>query len=224
MLQEKIKRRTMDYREKAFKEKFNNAAHHLGVAPDQIISLKFRETVNSYSEYHRLLNMLEHEACISYKKLINNFQGTGYLLSDSHSKVIVVEHETGLEILYIAGSIASLIGLVHLIGQYWVNMRNHLDSRHHRDFRDIEIRKLDDKGHVIEDRVHDQRAIGTTFLPNSVIISATQNLENEIKELKQEVKTLSGRIKNIEKKPSKQKKKKITKKSSTIKKAKNSKK
>ncbi|MEW6715233.1 MAG: hypothetical protein AB1306_09115 [Nitrospirota bacterium] len=213
----------MDYREKAFKEKFKNASAHLGVAPNQIISLKFRETVNSYSEYHNLLDILQREANITHQKLADNFQGTGYILSDSNSKIILVEHETGLEILYIAGSIASLIGLVHLVSQYWSSMRNHFDLRHHRNFRDIEIRKLDNNGHIKEDRFDGHGIPGMPLLPNSIIISATQNLENEIKDLKQEIKKLSNRIKDIET-PSKREKEETTIKSKKIKRTKNIKK
>jgi len=201
----------MDYREKAFKEKFKNASFHLGVAPNKIISLKFRETVHSYTEYHSLLDILQREASITHQKLTENFQGTGYILSDSNSKIILVEHETGLEILYIAGSIASLIGLVHLVSQCWSSMRNHFDFRHHRDFHNIEIRKLDNNGHIKEDQFHGPGIPGMPLLPSAAIISATQNLETEIKDLKQEIKKLSNRIKDIEK-PSKQKKKKIAKK------------
>jgi len=109
----------MDYREKAFREKFDNAARHLGVEPKQVVSLKFRETVSSYSEYHHLLDILQREANVSYQKLNDNFQGTGYLVADKSSKIVLVEHETGLELLYIVGSIASLVGLIPLIRQCW---------------------------------------------------------------------------------------------------------
>lgn len=188
----------MDYREKTFREKFNNAARHLGVEPKQIVSLKFRETVSSYSEYHHLLDTLQREANISNQKLNDNFQGTGYLVTDRNSKIILVEHETGLELLYIAGSIASLVGLIPVIRQCWFSMRNHFGPYHHRSFRDIEIRKLDDKGKLRENHVPENEMFCAP-LPSILVISATQNLENEIKTLKQEVKTLSARIKKMEK-------------------------
>lgn len=187
----------MDYREKSFKEKFGNAARNLGVEPKQIVSLKFRETVTSYSEYHNLLDTLQRETNISYQKLNDNFQGTGYLVVDKNSKIILVEHETGLELLYIAGSIASLVGLIPLIRQCWIGMRNHFGPHRHRDFRDIEIRKLDDKGNLKEDHVPEDEMFCSP-LPNFLVISATQNLESDIKALKQEVKILSERIKKME--------------------------
>jgi len=188
----------MDYLEKAFKEKFENASLHLGVEPKQIVSLKFRETVSSYSEYHDLLDTLQREANISYQKLNESFQGTGYLVTDKNSKIILVEHETGLELLYIAGSIASLVGLIPLIRQCWTGMRNHFGPHRHRDFRDIEIRKLDDNGKLREEHAPEDEMFCAP-LPSFLVISATQNLENEIKDLKQEVKILSERIKKMEK-------------------------
>ncbi|MFH2033043.1 MAG: hypothetical protein ABIJ40_20820 [Bacteroidota bacterium] len=184
----------MDYRQKAFREKFESASVHLGVTPNQIVSLKFREIVHSYSEYHNLLDILQREANISHKKLNDNFQGTGYLLSDANSKVILVEHETGLELLYIAGSVASLVGLVHLIIQCWAGFRNHFNPRH-RDFQCIEIRMVDNKGNVKEEHLDGHNSQGMSFLPSSLIISTIQNLENEVKSLKQEVKILSKHIK-----------------------------
>jgi hypothetical protein len=206
----------MDYREKEFIEKFKNAAHHLNVKPNEIVSMKFREMVNSYSEYHHLLETLERELGISYQKLKDNFQGTGYLLTDSHSKVIIVEHETGLEILYIAGSIASLIGLVPYVIKGWNIMRGFNNSRHYsRDLRNIEIRKLDDAGHLKEDHVHETIMHEDAFLPNSAFISATQNLESEILKLRKAMKSLTNRIKTIEKNNSKINSKRTIKKTET---------
>ena len=134
------------------------------------------------------------------QKLKDNFQGTGYLLTDSHSKVIIVEHETGLEILYIAGSISSLIGLVPYVIKGWNIMRGFNNSRHYsRDLRNIEIRKLDDAGHLKEDHVHETIMHEDAFLPNSAFISATQNLESEILKFRKEINSLTNRIKTIEK-------------------------
>lgn len=187
----------MDYREKAFKEKFRNASKYLDGVPYNIVSLKFRETVSSYSEYHDLLNTLEQEANINYKKLNENFSGTGYLLTDSHSKVIVIEHESGLEILYIAGSIASLIGVIPVIWQYWSKMRNHFIDRHHHGFKEIEIRKIDENGNIKEDRICASEMFNN-FLPSSALITAARHLEDDIEKLQEEVKSLSARIRKVE--------------------------
>ena len=198
----------MDYREKAFKKKFKSASSYLGVVPSRIVSLKFREIVSSYSEYHDLLDILQREANISNQKIVGDFQGTGYLLSDSKSKVILVEHETGLEILYIAGSVASLMGLIPLISQCWASMRGHFNSRRHRNMRDIEIRELDSAGKIREDRLHDHDHFGAPLLFNNLIISATQKMENEIKALREEMKILSKRVKSAGKSSKRGKRKK----------------
>lgn len=119
----------MNYRDKAFKEKFNNVAGYLDVTPNQIISLKFREIVRSYSEYHHLLDTLKHE----------------------------------------------------IIMQCWNNMRGRFSFQGHRNLRDIEIRTLDNKGHVKEDSTHKTGILEPVFLPYSALISATQNIETEKK-------------------------------------------
>lgn len=206
----------MDYREKIFKDKFNKAARYLGVAPAQIVSIKFREMVSSYSEYHELLNILERDAGISYHKLNDSLSGTGYLLNDSHSKVILIEHESGLEILYIAGSIASIISLIPLISNFWNNMRSRLESRHRHDFRgrDIEIRKLDNKGHLKEDNMPEMEMFGPGILSNSLLVNAVKNMENEIVTLRKEIEIINRRIKLVENRASKSKHNKIMKKKS----------
>ena len=116
-----------DYRQKTFKAKFTSASKHLGVDPDQVISLKLRDMVASYSEYQELLHVLEQEVGIHWSEVDGNLQGKGYLVDHDDQKVIVVEHETGLELLYIAGSIASLIGLIPLVIQAWGSVRGYLD-------------------------------------------------------------------------------------------------
>jgi len=195
----------MSYREHTFKAKFDDAARHLGVAPDQVISLKLRESVGSYSEYQNLLQTLEHEVGISWQKIDANLQDTGYLIGDAKVKVIVVEHETGLEILYVAGSIALLIGLIPLVLQCWSSIRGHHGRPHPRDFHSVEIRKLDSNGHLQED--HALRLAGPWSAPlsfiNTALTSAAEVLDTEIKHLRDDVQVLMVRVAEIEKKVSK---------------------
>lgn len=193
----------MNYREDAFKNKLGDAAHILGVKLEQVSSFKLRENVSSYSEYRDLLSMLKKEFNLQYNDVDGNFQGKGYLLSDGKSKVIIVEHETGLEILYIAGSIASLISIIPLILQGWRAIRNHLPGRHHIDidFRGAEIRRLDTNGHLMEDHVHDMH--GFSFLPIGVLhplfASATGSIENDIKIIIENLQSLTLRVDALEK-------------------------
>ena len=112
-----------NYREEAFKIKFTNAGRHLGVTPDQVISLKLRDMVSSYNDYHEMLQTLEHETGVQSLPIKDDLQGRGHLVGQGDQKIIVVEHETGLEILYVAGSIASLIALIPLVLQAWGSVR-----------------------------------------------------------------------------------------------------
>lgn len=190
-----------DYRQKAFKAKFASASRYLGVDPGQVISLKLRDVVPSYSEYHELLRVLEQEVGIHYSEVQGDLQGRGYLVDHDGQKLIIVEHETGLELLYIGGSIASLIGLVPLVLQAWGSVRGHLDRHHGRHFSNVEIRRLDAKGKLCED--HSHGLTGPSVFPlsilNTALSSAARVLDAEVHALRQEVKRLSKRLSGIEK-------------------------
>jgi len=191
----------MDYRAEAFRKKFNDASRHLGVKPSEIVSLKLRENVNSYAEYREFLHALERETGLQWSDVDGELQGKGYLLSDSSSRVIFVEHESGLEILYIAGSIASLIGLVPLIVQGWRAFRGHRSGRRDFDERGIEIRRLDENGHLVEDHVHDP--ISLTSMPfnlnATLATAAAKNIECDLRQLTEQVQSLNCRVGVLEK-------------------------
>lgn len=143
----------MDYRQTAFNNKFKSASEHLDTNPEQIVSIKVRGMVYSYEDYHQLLEMLTHLTRVQPKAIQGDFQGNAYIVSDHRQQVTVVEHETGLEILYIAASIASLVGLVPTILQLWNTIRGRKRNKSPRDQIDsIEIRSLDPKGKLLEDR------------------------------------------------------------------------
>ena len=97
-------------RQSEFEDKFLDAAEFLGCRPNELVSLKLRESVVNYQEYRKLLQELEHEAGVRSKEVQGKFRGTGHLIENSKTKVIVVEHETGLEILYIAGPLLHFWG------------------------------------------------------------------------------------------------------------------
>ncbi len=204
-----------DYRQKAFKAKFTSASKYLGVDPNHVISLKLRDTVASYSEYQELLHVLEQEVGIHWSEVDSDLQGRGYLVEHDDQKIIVVEHETGLELLYIAGSIASLIGLIPLVIQAWGSVRGYLDRRHARDFRSVEVRKLDAKGKLCEDHSRGL-AVPSSFplsVLNTALSSAARVLDADVYALRKEVNRLSKRIAAVEKEV-KPKKKTTTRRSS----------
>ena len=207
----------MDHRTETFKTKFSDAGRHLGVNPKEVVSLKLRENVSSYDEYRNFFRSLEHEAGFQCTPVDGDLQGKGYLLSDGSSRVIVVEHETGLEILYIAGSIASLIGILPLIVQGWRAFRGHHAARRDFDDRGVEIRRIDENGHLTEDHFHEKNlfhnspSMANTFLA----ASAAMTIESELRQIKEQINSISRRVDSLEgKRPAKSK----TRKSRTTKK------
>jgi hypothetical protein len=188
----------MDYRQKDFLAKFKNASKYLGISQNELISLKIRENSN-HQEYKALLDDLEKSG-LSITQIDGSLQGNGYLVADSDSKVIIVEHETGLEILLSdLGSIASLLALPAAILFYWEKTKSVRDCFMHRfnDDKVIETRKLDSKGQLIEE-----------IFPRSYLqMKALLNANNEISQLKNEVKNLNFRLDLLENKIFRQTKK-----------------
>ena len=148
----------MDYRNNNFKEKFFSASKVLKTNFDEITSLKIRELLNDYSEYHRLLERLALDG-IAITPINGNFQGKAYLVSNVEEQAIIVEHETGLEILYISSSIATFLGLIPAIIQAWKYLRkkirgnkyDNMESDYIED-RKAEIRYFNKNGELIEEK------------------------------------------------------------------------
>jgi hypothetical protein len=191
----------MDYREDAFRRKFKSAAESLGVKPEQIVSLKFRDNIGSYEEYRHLIDCLQREAGVQCTNLDGDLQGRGYLLGSDKSKVILVEHETGLEILYIAGSIASLIGLVPLILQGWDALRGRFWGRDVTMDQPVETRRIDHAGHVYEEHLHNRQFMGSVtsigmFAPAFTTVASL--IENETKTVTQQLELLVARVERLE--------------------------
>jgi hypothetical protein len=211
----------MDYRQEAFKKKFEDAGRHLGVAPREIISLKFRDNVNSYSIYHEFLHVLEHEAGIQHSKIDGDLRGQGYLLSGNNSRAIIVEHETGLEILYVAGSIASLVSIIPLVLQGWRAFRGRHAGRHDFHNQGIELRRLDENGNLIEEPFRDRGEFTQIpFIINKGIASAANAMEEDLHRLKKQIESLNRRIDDLGKQstPPMKSRKRLTKKKKAVKK------
>lgn len=188
----------MDYRTENFRKKFNAAAQCLGVNPHEIISLKLRDTVNSHSEYRDFLQALEQQTGLRSSRVVGELQGEGHLLADGTSKIIVVEHESGLEVLYIAGSIASLVSLVPLVLQGWRAFRTRHRRRHDFDDERIEIRQIDQQGQFIENPVHADIGVGFMPVMNSAFMSAAKTVEGELVRLRQILAALTKRVEVLE--------------------------
>ncbi len=187
----------MDYRTESFRKKFASASILLGVRPSDIVSLKIRENVSSYSEYRDFVHVLEHEQGVPCSPVDGDLQGKGYLLSGDHDRVILVEHETGLEILYIAGSIASLISIVPMIVNGWKSFRHWHGARKHDIYcSHIEVRQLDEKGNLIENHAQDHAML--PFGSNEALVSAARHIENSLREFSDELHALVQRVDQLE--------------------------
>jgi len=183
-------------RQSHFNLKFASAARALGVTPDKIVSLKIRGNVNSYNEYGDLIHSLEREFGFQCSPVVGELQGHGYLLAKEKSKIILVEHETGLEILYIVGSIASIIGIIPLVLQGWKAVRRFANPEN--PFENVEIRTLDEDGELREHPAHQLAGRGITAAFN-VGLAAVSLLEHEFHEMTALVERLSPRVSALEK-------------------------
>lgn len=191
-----------DYRKEAFRTKFINAGKHLGVTPDQVISLKLRDMVSSYSEYHDMLHILEAETGIPSSPIQDDLQGKGHIVGNGDQKIIVVEHETGLEILYIAGSVASIIGMIPLVLRSWGAIRGYLNHRHSNHIHGVEIRRMDSSGNLKEEHTHGS-FVSPLCSPDGLtaaLFSAAQTLDTDLKALRLELQSSNERLTAIEKK------------------------
>jgi len=187
----------MDYRTESFRKRFQNAGQILGVGLDKIVSLKMRDTVNSNTYCRDLVDTITTETGLICKDINSSLQERAYLLSNSRNKVIIVEHESGLELLYIAGSIASIISLIPLVLQYWGRVRNNINNRHHHFDRQVmELRRIDNKGNLHEEHLHGMDILYET---SSLAFPKAELVENEMKMLREEIKILSARIDIMEK-------------------------
>ena len=120
----------MDYRGENFVRKFSDALGYLDSSSiHDLVSIKYRDNTNP-SDYYELIDYLQTEANLKAKQVEGNFQGHAWLVTDnSQNKALLIEHETGLEILYVAGSIASLLSLIPLINSGWKFLRRKFSDR-----------------------------------------------------------------------------------------------
>ncbi len=192
----------MDYREESFKRKFSSAAQHLNVGADQFVSLKFRENVGSCDDYRVLIDMLQNEAGILYSEVDGDLQGRGYMLGHGKTRLLLVEHETGLEILYIAGSIASLLGLIPLVLQGWAAIRGRLPRHGASLDYPVEIRQIDQTGRLNEKHLHPHQ-LSASLMPMGSFFSAIATagilVESEMENLVRQMKDLQSRVEVMEK-------------------------
>jgi len=199
----------MDNRTDKFLRKFDDAAKYLGIdSAHRIVSLKYRENVG-HTDYETLIDgYLQHDLNLEVQRLKGDFQGNAWLIKDSeHNAVVLVEHETGLEILYIASAIASLVSLIPLISSGWKNLRDRFAGpRFHLDkMTRVEIRSFNSKKQLVEKHVLSVESyVLEESLKEIVVLSArVKQLEKEIAKINKGKKVQEKKLKSPTKKRAK---------------------
>ena len=143
---------SMRDRTRNFRAKFQAAARELGCdSHREILSLKFREMTHS-GDYPALLLALEPLKAEEVLEAQGDYQGHAWKLTDPKSNaIILVEHETGLEILYVAGAAASIVGLIPLVINAWKCLKGRLGRPPWREVMEPpEQRGFDDQDRLVE--------------------------------------------------------------------------
>jgi hypothetical protein len=147
----------VDHRTDAFARRFRSAKSHLG-APDiqGLVSLKYRHHYVNGPEHSKFIDdHLRRTLGLDVARVDRDFGGQAWLVTDkAQNRAILVEHETGLEILGAIGSIASLIALLPLISSGWTNLRHRFFRPRFDQLDDegIEVRRIDQNEVLIEQR------------------------------------------------------------------------
>jgi hypothetical protein len=177
----------MNGNEKYFEQKFNECSKFIKAKPKDIVSLKYREIRDHYF-YQELLANLTNIEGLEIENLGHIMNGVSYKVSYGSQGIVIVEHETGLEILYISGSIASLIALVLQVASMIGDRRNKMHS-YPNDLKDVEVRYFDKKGDFIEEHRPNYLPFEIFLLPQAFI--------TEIEVLNKRVNSLEKKIRQL---------------------------
>jgi hypothetical protein len=176
-----------NWREKDFITKFEAAAVEFNVSSHRNIeSLKFRDI--RFYDYKELINDLRPLKVI---KISGTYQGNAWKLTDAdHNSIIIVEHETGLEILYVVGAVASIVSMVPLIINTWGRKRDHLPPFRGRfGTAAAERRRFDRNNKLVEELAPPVEVIVLQHLlrQNDALSERISSLEDEISTLKSRI-------------------------------------
>jgi hypothetical protein len=179
-----------EFHQNAFKIKLASAAKALGVTPAKIVSLRFpKSDTSNLSSYH-LIGSLEKKFGFKHSHIDNAFRGNGHLLTKNKSKFVVVEHESGgLEILYIAGSIASIIAVIPMVLQGWNAVQRFANPKNM--LIDVQARGLDETGNVQELDVSNL-ALATAILVEDEFQRVNGQIEGQLRRIDALEKRLAG--------------------------------
>ncbi len=172
--------------------RFRAAKSHLGSKNIQnLFSLKYRHHYVNGPEYSQFIDdHLRRTLGFDVARVDGEFGGQAWLVTDkAQNKAILVEHETGLEILGAIGSVASLITLLPLISSGWTNLRHRFFRPHfdHPDVEGIEVRRLDQNEVLIEQRVPSVEIyiLNTTLQDYALVKQKVDQLEAQIENLQE---------------------------------------
>jgi hypothetical protein len=177
-----------DWRKKTFLAKFQAAAAELNAASHHgIESLKFKDSTSS-QDYRELVTEL---GPLKVVEIQGNYQGKAWKLTDADdNSIIIVEHETGLEILYVVGAVASIVSLVPMVVNIWNRMRDHWPPHRGRfGPGGPERRRFDRNDRLIEEPAPPVEAIMLQHLLNQY-----DKLSERILSLEAEVSSLKSRV------------------------------
>ena len=177
-----------DWRKKTFLTKFQEAAAELNAASHRDVeSLKFRDSTSSH-DYRELVTEL---APLGVKEIKGDYQGKAWKLTDADdNSIIIVEHETGLEILYIVAAVASIVSLVPIIVNTWNRIRDHWPPHRGRfGPGGPERRRFDRNDRLIEEPAPPVEAIMFQHLLNQYdkLSERISSLETEVLSLKRHI-------------------------------------
>lgn len=188
----------MDNRTDQFVRKFKNAQSLLESGSiHEIVSIKYRDNcVNNFEYVHFIDHHLQNELGLEINPVNGDFWGKAWIVSGPlKNKIILVEHETGLEILYIAGSIASLIALIPVINSGWKSFRNRggRGGLFRPDREGIEVRRINAKNVIIEQPIQNIEffLLNASLEENAVLPDRVRPLEKEVAAMKKVIKSKS---------------------------------
>lgn len=183
----------MDNRSQQFTDKFKSAQNELRAQlVNDIISFKFKENVN-HSEYQHFLDYIRHDLNLSASQVSGNYQGQAWLITDENdNKLIIVEHETGLEILAVLGYIYTVRDTLLLLSYGWNYLKDRFFSGRFGHpggtGKPVEIRKFDSGGNKLIERPIvsvESYVLNLGFEENKKLIERVAKLEKEMAKLKE---------------------------------------
>jgi hypothetical protein len=129
---------------------------------------------------------------LNVTRVDGNFGGQAWLVTDkAQNRVILVEHETGLEILGALASVATLVQLLPLISSGWTNLRQRYVRPHfgHPDEEGIEVRRFDHNDVLIE-----QQSPSVEIYVLSAALQDYALLRQEVDQLKAQIESLQKQL------------------------------